>query len=211
MKRAWLVGLVSTAAAFLPAAAGAAPILLPRPGQIGVSIQGQYGGLLESGNLGDVFNSGGGYAIRLRYRMRYARAFGISFENQNFDAPGNPLFEFNPDAGVSGTIEPTPARSLRLVTTGVDLYQFSDPSERLQRYAGIGAGIFQSTVKLVDGETYVPIHPDGVYASLSAGIERFVWRSYALDFSGRYLAVFHSGDVNHDLQAAAGVIFYASY
>ena len=42
----------------------AAQVILPRPGQVGFSLQGQYGTLLSSGNLGDEFGSGPGLAVR---------------------------------------------------------------------------------------------------------------------------------------------------
>ena len=44
-----------------------------------------------------------------------------------------------------------------------------------------------------------------------AGVERFFFRSWAYDLSTRYLAIFRDGKPNHDLQVAAGMIFYASY
>jgi hypothetical protein len=52
---------------------------------------------------------------------------------------------------------------------------------------------------------------DGVYVSAGAGLERFIYRSWALDLSTRYMAVFAGGKANHDLQASLGFIFYASY
>ena len=44
-----------------------------------------------------------------------------------------------------------------------------------------------------------------------AGVERFFFGSWAWDLSGRYVAVFDDGSVNHLFQASAGVIIYASY
>src|SRR5580765_6857879 len=59
-------------------------VVPPRAGQVGIGIQGQYGMLLESGNFGKDFGQGGGLTVRLRYRLRYERATGLSFESQNF-------------------------------------------------------------------------------------------------------------------------------
>ena len=71
---------------------GAAVIVVPpRPGQVGLSVQGQYGTLMESGDIGKNFGSGPGLAVRLRYRMRYERGFGLSFESHAFDARVNGL------------------------------------------------------------------------------------------------------------------------
>src|SRR5262249_44814285 len=61
------------------------PTVLPRPGQGGVGIQGGYGSLLKNGEVGSLFDSGPPIGIRLRYRMRYERAIGLSFEGQRFD------------------------------------------------------------------------------------------------------------------------------
>jgi hypothetical protein len=184
------------AAAGWPAAAGAAPLLLPRPGTIGIGVQGQYGVLLESGTFGDQFDSGAAYSFRLRYRMRYARALGLSFESQNFDAV------------VSSNVD-TAFQSLRLVTSGVELYQFSDPREPTQRYLSLGIGLYQSSVKQVNKEIFYFLEPDGFYGSVGAGVERFLWRSWALDLSVRYMAILNDGKVNNDIQGQAGIIFYA--
>ena len=51
-------------------AQAASVVVLPRPGQVGVSLSGLYGTLLKAGNVGDQFGNGPGIAVRLRYRMR---------------------------------------------------------------------------------------------------------------------------------------------
>jgi hypothetical protein len=185
-------------ALWAPVAADAASVTLPRAGQIGIGLQGQFGTLASSGVLGDAFDSGAGYAVRLRYRMRYARALGLSFESQNFDAA------VDSDAD-------TAFQSLRLVTSGVELYQFSDPRERTQRYLCVGLGLYQSSIKQVNKEIFYLLEPDGYYASAGAGFERFFWRNWAFELSGRYLSMFNDGTTNHNFQASAGLVFYASY
>jgi hypothetical protein len=82
---------------------------------------------------------------------------------------------------------------------------------RTHRMLSLGAGLAKIAVKLSDGETSFPTAGDGVYVSAGAGIEHFFWQSWAIDLSSRYLAVFHDGKPNHDVQAALGLIFYASY
>jgi hypothetical protein len=173
-------------------------LVLPRPGQVGFSLQGQYGAFLNSGNLGDPFGNGGGIAVRMRYRMRYERAIGLSFESQSFDArsPADSMFA---------------RTTLHMLLTGADFYQLFNTQNRVQTMLSVGAGIAQIRYTLHDGETEFPTEGDGLYVSAGAGMERFFYRSLAFDLSGRYLAVFEGGKANSEFQAGLGLIFYASY
>ena len=188
-----LAGLVSAA----PVHAGL-PVILPKPGQVGFSLQGQYGTLLSTGNLGEEFGSGGGLAVRVRYRMRYERALGISFEGQSLDSRAAPTAD-------------TSRTTLSMLLSGVDFYQMFNTDQKLQQIISLGVGLAQLHYTLRDGDTEYPLAGDGVYVTVGAGLERFFYRSFAFDFSGRYLAVFEDGKANHDFQAAGGIIFYASY
>ena len=188
-----LAGVVSA----MPAQAGL-PVILPKPGQVGFALQGQYGMLLSSGNLGDEFGSGGGLTVRVRYRMRYERALGISFESQSLDARKAPTAD-------------TSKTTLNMLLSGVDFYQMFNTDQKMQQMLSIGAGLAQVHYTLRDGDTEYPLAGDGVYVTVGAGLERFFYRSFAFDFSGRYMAVFEDGKANHDFQAAGGIIFYASY
>jgi len=188
-----MAGVVSA----VPARA-ALPVILPKPGQVGFALQGQYGALLSSGNLGDDFGSGGGLAVRVRYRMRYERALGISFESQSLDSREAPTAD-------------TSKTTLNMLLSGVDFYQMFNTDQKLQQMISIGAGLAQIHYTLRDGDTEYPLAGDGVYVTVGAGLERFFYRSFAFDISGRYLAVFEDGKANHDFQAAGGIIFYASY
>ena len=170
----------------------------PRPGQVGLSLQGQYGVLLHSGGVGETFGHGPGLAVRLRYRMRYERAMGLSFENQRFDVR-------EPSA------EDTAFKSVTLFAYGIDAYQMFGTRTRVTRWLGVGAGVVQFRRTLNDKEIAFGADPDGAYVSLGAGVERFVWQSWALDLSGKYLTVFQGGKANHDFQAAVGLIVYAAY
>src|SRR2546428_660951 len=70
-------------------------ILLPRAGQVGIGVQGQGGTLLSTGDIGREFGSGGGLTVKVRYRMRFERAFGLTFDVQSLsarDANGNARF-----------------------------------------------------------------------------------------------------------------------
>jgi hypothetical protein len=181
-----------------------AEIVLPRPGQVGVEIQGGYGSLLNTGNLGHDFGSGGTLAIRLRYRMRYERSLSLSFENQRPDIRVAELY----DPNYPGQLLPGRDHA-NLVLSGIEFGQLFGTRTRATKMLMVGAGLAQSSIRTIDNDTIFP--GDGVFLSLGAGVEYFVFRSWALDLSTRYNAMFLSGDTEHDVQAAVGFIFYASY
>jgi hypothetical protein len=209
MNRKWTtrIGIAAASLALLAGASHAAPsIVLPRPGQVGLGAQGQFGTLLESGKIGEDFGSGPGFAVRLRYRMRYERALGLSFESHTFDAR-------NPDELASestyDSLNNIRRKSTTLVLSGVEFYQMFGTRTRTTKMLSAGIGLAQATIKLTDGETAYP--GDGLYLSAGAGLEHFFWRSWAFDLGTRYLAVFQDGKANHDLQVGLGLVFYASY
>jgi hypothetical protein len=206
---AWFV--VAGAVALAAGNARAASIVMPRAGQVGVGIQGNFGTLFETGQLGQEFGSGFGLGVRLRYRMRYERAIGLSFDQQTLKArvPGMPEGAF---IGHRDPIDALLTRDrLVMTTTGLDLYQMFDTRERTVKWLSVGAGIVQVSARLSDGETQFPVGNDGTFLSAGAGLERFFYRSWAYDLSARYQAEFYGSSVNHDLQATAGLIFYAAY
>ena len=192
----------------------ASSIVLPKPGQVGLEIGGGYGIFAKSGNIGDIYDAGPTFAVRARYRMRYERALGLSFESQRMDAREEPP---NWIDGDESTVGPT---RLSLITSGLEFYQLFGTRTRTIRMLMVGAGLAQARAKLNNGETQLVDVPgdtlqtgsgDGLYVSVGAGVERFFYRSWAWDLSTRYLAVFREGKPNHDVQAALGIIFYASY
>jgi hypothetical protein len=193
--RCW--GLLLTGLCFAGPAHGL-PVVLPKPGQVGFALQGQYGLMLDNGNLGSEFGDGGGLSVRVRYRMRYERAIGISFESQELNARNAPVAD-------------TSRTKLSMLLSGLDYYQMFNTDQRTQQMLSLGVGLAQLHYSLHDGETEYPLAGDGVYVSLGGGIERFFYRSLAFDFSTRYYAIFEDGKANHDFQAALGLIFYASY
>ena len=67
--------------------------------------------------------------------------------------------------------------------------------------------------KLADGEQKLggSATGDGLTLSVGAGVERFLWQSWALDLSTRYYAIFHQSAINSDFQVSAGLCFYAGY
>lgn len=192
----WLVVVTAAAAAFAASDALAWTVTPPRAGQVGLGLQGQYGTLLESGNLGNDFGSGPGLTVRIRYRMRYERAIGLSFESQSFDAR-------NP-ADSTGALTKTTA-----VLSGLELYQLFGTRTRSHKMISAGIGLVQVSQDTNDGGTIFP--GDGLYVSVGAGVEQFFWNSWAWDLSTRYMAIFEEGETNHDVQISLGLIFYASY
>jgi opacity protein-like surface antigen len=186
-------------AVLAPGLAHAAVVVVPpRPGQVGLAIQGQYGMLLESGSLGSDFGQGPGLAVRLRYRMRYERGLGLSFESQRFDAR-------------VASDEDTAAKHVSVYAYGVDAYQMFSTRTRVTKWLSVGGGLIQTRRTLNDGEIEFAISNDGVFVSAGTGVEWFFWQSWAVDMSTRYSSVFLDGKVNHDLQASLGLVFYASY
>lgn len=197
---AWAVAVLLWAVLVPAMPAGAVTVAPPHSGQLGVGIQGQYGSLMKSGGFGSDFGSGGGLAVRLRYRLRYERAIGLSFERQTFDArnPADSAFA---------------ERSLTLLNSSVEFYQLFGTRGKTTRMLSIGFGLVQPSKKLNDGELKVGGDDvlDGAFVSLGAGIERFFYHSLGFDLNIHYQTIFQNGSTNHDIQAAAGLIFYASY
>lgn len=207
-----LSAVLGLALASAPARA-ASTIVLPRAGQIGLGIQVQGSALLSSGELGDEFGAGPGLAVRMRYRMRFERAVGLSFDTQHLKARDARAHAKDPGSAFD-TLFDAPAvlrDRLTLTTAGVEIYQMFDTRSRTTKMISAGFGLAQVSAHLTDGETQVPLAGDGVYVSFGAGLERFVYRSLAWDLSTHYMAVLHDGKANHDVQIHTGLIFYAAY
>jgi hypothetical protein len=208
----WALAVLVTLAAGVSSAHAASTVVLPRAGQVGLGMQVQAGTLLKSGGLGEEFGSGPGLAVRLRYRMRFERALGLSFDVQRLKSrdPSARDGAFDSLVAVPGTPQLLRER-IKVVTAGIEFYQLFDTRERTVKMLSAGAGLAQVSAKLNDGQTQFPLAGDGVYLSLGAGLERFAYRSLAWDLSLRYMTVLHDKKVNHDVQLALGFIFYAAY
>jgi hypothetical protein len=201
-----VLGLVLTAG---PARAWV--VTPPRPGQVGFSLQGTYGTLLSTGGLGEGFDNGPGLGVHVRYRMRYERGIGLSFETMQFSARSGHLFEDpeNPGRLLPADTLTTPDH-LTMTLSGLDVYQMFGTRTPTTRMLSAGIGIAQIHENLKDGELQF-LTPDGFYVSLGAGVEKFFFGSLAYDLSARYMTVFWNGSTNHQFQASAGLVFYASY
>jgi hypothetical protein len=196
----WRVAVVLTVLA--ASSASASTVILPRPGQVGIGLQGGYGTLLQSGDLGKTFGHGPNFAVRLRYRMRYERAVGLSFEGQRFDIRA-PEAEFPAGSGLPGRT------TMKATLSGLDFYQMFSTRSRTTKMLNISGGLAQTSAKTANGEQVFP--GDGFFLGVGGGFERFLMRSWALDFSTRYQVLFLPDDRVHDVQASLGFIFYASY
>jgi hypothetical protein len=80
---------------------------------------------------------------------------------------------------------------------------------RATKMVMVGAGLAQTSGRTLDKDSFYP--GDGAFVSGGAGLEWFLLRSWAVDLSARYVALFLPDDRNHDVQVALGFIFYASY
>ncbi len=191
---------IATALAVTAGSGSAGTITLPRPGQVGFTFQGEGGALTKSGEFGRLFDVGGGYAVRLRYRMRYERGLGLSFEHQTFGAREEARVDTMPER-------------LMLTTASLEFYQMFGTRTRTVKMLSAGIGLAQARQTLKDDETVFSGEGagDGLLLSLGAGLERFVYQSWAVDLSTRYHGIIHNGKLNHDVQFAIGMTFYAAY
>ncbi len=200
--------LVAVALTLFGAAVADAAIIVvpPRAGQLGVGIAGQYGSLLSSGGLGSEFGQGGGLSVRLRYRLKYDRAIGLSFEQQKFSVR-------NPVDSLDTLGNNFADRTLTMMMSSFEFYQLFGTRTRTTKMLSAGFGLCQPQKKLADGEVKLGGNDvqDGLFISVGAGLERFVYQSLGIDMNVHYQTIFQNGSTNHDLQAAVGLIFYASY
>jgi hypothetical protein len=201
-----------TLVALLAGTAAAGPVVvLPRPGQVGLSVGGSYGLLLKSGEIGNQFGSGPGMNVRLRYRARYERGWGLTFESHSLDLRDlATVDDYWTDVDDRYPADSSVAyKKATMFLYGVDFYQMFGTRTRTTTMLSVGAGLAHPAFTLNDGETQFPIG-DGPYLAAGAGVERFFWRSLAFDLGARYAAIFVGDKVHHDLHASIGLIYYAS-
>ena len=208
LARAVLLTFVSLAT-MAPPAGAASSIVLPRSGQVGIGISGAYGTFLPTGELGQEFGTGPGLSVRVRYRLRFERAIGLTFDAERMNSR-----DLDNEPGAFDTLQDFPdvkRDRMKMVTAGFEFYQLFDTRERTVKYLSAGVGLAQISAHLTDGDTQYPIAGDALFVSVGAGFERFFFRSWAWDANFKYKPVLHDGKVNHDLQVQLGLIFYAAY
>jgi hypothetical protein len=207
MTRVTATVALLTLVAWASPALSASSIVLPKPGQVGLSVGGGYGTYLDNGNIGSIFGPGPAFTLRVRYRMRSERGIGLSFESQSLDAREEaPPFV----VGDESTVAPT---KLSNILSGLEFYQMFGTRTKATRMLILGAGLAQMRAETNTGDPELVGENagDGLFVSAGAGVERFFYRSWAWDLSTRYYAVFRDGEANHNVQVALGLIFYASY
>ena len=207
------VGLVVVAGMLVWLAGTAAAgtmVVLPRPGQVGLSVGGSYGTLLKSGDVGEQFGSGPGMYVRMRYRARYERGWGLTFESHGLDLRDLETVRdyWNKDS-VRVANHPYAYKKATIFLYGVDFYQMFATRTKTPMMLSAGAGVAHPAFTVNDGETQYPMS-DGPYVAVGAGVERFFWRSMAFDFGARYAAIFVGDKLSHDVHASVGIIYYAS-
>ncbi len=208
MKRVLAIASFASCIVLVASQARAVPIVLPRAGQVGFGVQGTYGGLASTGNLGWEFGNGGVLALRLVYRMRYERAIGLSFEEMRLDTRSPSV---DSTRAFTAAYPLVPRQTLMVNTEGFQIYQYFGTRTKTPRFVNAGIGLAQVSAKQVDGVIQYPLVPDGYYMSVGAGLERFFYRSWAFDLGTRYMAVLLDGQLNHEVRVAAGLILYAAY
>ena len=110
------------------------------PGRSGSACRAQYGIAAKSGLARHRLRRRPRTRRALRYRMRYERALGLSFESQRFDARGRAAFDgSDPDA------DATTALAVHL---GVEFYQMFGTRTRTTRMLSVGAGSRRRRSKL---------------------------------------------------------------
>ena len=210
MNRVRVLVLTFVMLASFALSASAASIVLPRAGQVGIGFAGQWGALTKSGKLGEEFGNGPGLSVKLRYRMRYERGIGLSFDTQSLDArtPGRGEGAFLAIDDLDSSLV---RERLVMNSAGFEMYQYFGTRQKTVKHLNAGLGITQVSARLSNGEVQYPLGGDGFYLSGGAGVEKFVYRSWAISLDGRYQAIFHDAKVNQGVQVSLGMIFYAAY
>ncbi|MBK7367490.1 MAG: outer membrane beta-barrel protein [Candidatus Eisenbacteria bacterium] len=211
MNRVRVLVLTFVMLAGFALSASAGSIVLPRAGQVGIGFAGQYGALAKSGKLGAEFGSGPGLSVKLRYRMRYERGIGLSFDTQSLDSR-DPTRRETAFLGFESDLDSSLVREKVVMNSaGFELYQYFGTRQKTVKHLNAGLGLTQISARLSNGEVQYPLGGDGFYLSGGAGIEKFVYRSWAISLDGRYQAIFHDAKVNQGVQVSLGMIFYAAY
>ena len=139
------------------------------------------------------FDSGTGFAMRLRYYLGDNRALGISLESQIFD-------------GVRAPVNDDQPKRLTDAIIMADYLFYFDRESSLSRYVAVGLGLHHPGREY---KSYGEVGPDGLAASLGGGLEYFFHRSTSVDVSVRGYGLFGQGEgFLGSVEAAVGMNFY---
>ena len=165
-----------------------------RGGTVSLYGAGMYGTLL-GGPFSETFDSGMGLGFALRYRNSQESSLGLGFEAHYFDS------KVEADSAAA-------PKNLQFVITTLDYYRHYSVRTRTPRYLVIGAGLMQARQENLNEEREFP--GDGGVIKAGGGIEYWLNRTLTAEFGVRYYGVFSRQVMNHDVQAALGIVFYTS-
>ena len=180
-----------------PAPPSKAPALRRmRPNTISLGAQLSFGAVRGSSELNDHFDQGLGYAFRFRYSLSPRVALGISFENQGYDSRAVPFPQ-----------PPLPADSQLVVTTvSAEGVVFFQREKAWTPYLLGGLGFASPNVNYEEsGSRRVN---EGPFATIGAGVEKFVRPRVSLDFSLRGYAQLGNSELSLFSQVSGGIHLY---
>jgi opacity protein-like surface antigen len=192
-----VLGALAWAASAIPARADFAPRPV-REGTLSIGLYG-LGGALVAGSLSETYDTGLGFAVRLRYRTARESALGLSFESQRYNAKQAPQDATDPEW-------------VTVVNSILEYQHYFRVQKRGTRYLSAGVGLAQLRRRLESEETDFP--GDGAVFALGAGTEIWWGRSLTVDLGLRYNGMLRSVDgISYYDQAIAlglGFQFYTS-
>jgi len=177
--------------ALVPSVSLSGPIFEEK-GTLTVGALVQQGMLVGDAAPTDEFDTGTGYGMRLRYYLGSSRAFGISFENQVFDAKPSSLSADQP-------------KEFRAAVVTLDYLWYFDRKSTLSRYATVGLGVHHPV-----SEYKLDSKPgrDGIVGCIGGGLEYFFHRSTSIDISVKGYGLLGQGGFLGSVEVAGGISFY---
>jgi len=166
--------------------------IFEEPGALTVGFQGQYGMLAGDALAADRFDTGPGYAFRLRYYLGENRALGVSLESQHFEGVPDAALRYQP-------VE------MNVAIFTLDYLWYFGRKEDVTRYVTVGAGIHHPGREYDDG---TEVGPDGLVVAAGAGLEAFVHRVVSIDLCVKVYGMFGQDGILGSGEAAAGLNFY---
>ncbi|MBU1701528.1 MAG: hypothetical protein KJ970_12275 [Candidatus Eisenbacteria bacterium] len=148
-----------------------------------------------------LFESGEGIAIRLKYSTARNRAFGLSLEDQRYRRKSG-----------LGSAYP---KQLQMTLYMLDYYLYFHRPTRTSRYIVFGAGLFRPVIREITKEPVSgreleqDIFPgEDLVISVGGGIEYFVGRRAAIDFSIRAYGYRSEPTLTGSGEVAIGLHYY---
>lgn len=179
----WLLAVAALAAGGYPAAAQAAS-RLDRPGTVALGGGGGYGLTAGEGRYGLDFGGGGSYHFVIRYTAAPHWVLGFHFQNQNFSWEDAIRTETDTYA-----IEPYDDMVMTTFEGQICWYPASQVDSRQYLFAGVG--VYRPELRRSKEDVVFP--GENIFLSLGLGTELFLRENWALDITGRGMALFGTG------------------